>query len=61
VLSPLFRGLVLSLLLEAHAEGRLTFFGEHAGLADAKTFKAFLDTRIEKLLVVLLIPTFALE
>ena len=42
VLSQLFRGLVLSLLLEAHAEGRLRFFGEHASLADEKAFKAFL-------------------
>ena len=42
VLSQLFRGLVLSLLLEAHAEGRLKFFGEHAALADEKAFKAFL-------------------
>jgi hypothetical protein len=42
VLSQLFRGLTLSLLLEAHDEGRLKFFGEHAGLADEKAFKAFL-------------------
>ena len=42
VLSQLFRGLVLSLLLEAHADGRLRFFGEHAALADEKAFKAFL-------------------
>ena len=42
VLSQLFRGLVLSLLLEAHADGRLKFFGEHAALADEKAFKAFL-------------------
>ena len=42
VLSQLFRGLVLSMLLEAHGEGRLKFFGEHAALADKKAFKAFL-------------------
>jgi hypothetical protein len=42
VLSQLFRGLVLSMLLEAHAEGRLKFFGEHAALAAKKAFKAFL-------------------
>src|SRR5208337_292569 len=42
VLSQLFRGLVLSLLLEAHADGRLKFFGEHVALADEKAFKAFL-------------------
>ena len=34
---------MLSLLLEAHAEGRLTFFGEHAALADEKAFKTFLS------------------
>jgi Putative transposase/Transposase zinc-binding domain len=43
VLSPLFRGLVLSMLLEAHGEGRLKFSGEHAALADKKAFKAFLS------------------
>jgi hypothetical protein len=42
VLSRLFRGLVLSMLLEAHGEGRLKFFGEHAALAGEKAFKAFL-------------------
>jgi len=42
VLSRLFRGLVLSLLLEAHGEGRLKFFGEHAALAGEKAFKALL-------------------
>ncbi len=42
VLSQLFRGLVLSVLLEAHGEGRLNFSGEHAPLADGKAFKAFL-------------------
>jgi hypothetical protein len=42
VLSQLFRGLVLSMLLEAHGEGRLKFHGSHAVLADKKAFKAFL-------------------
>ena len=42
VLSQLFRGLVLSMLLEAHGEGRLKFSGEHAALADEKAFKTFL-------------------
>jgi Putative transposase len=42
VLSQLFRGLVLSMLLEAHGEGRLKFQGAHAILADKKAFKAFL-------------------
>jgi hypothetical protein len=42
VLSQLFRGLVLSMLQEAHAEGRLRFSGKHAALTGKKTFKAFL-------------------
>ncbi len=42
VLSQLFRGLVLSMLLEAHGEGRLKFHGSHTALADKKAFKAFL-------------------
>jgi Putative transposase/Transposase zinc-binding domain len=42
VLSQLFRGRMLSTLLEAHGEGRLKFSGEHAPLADKKAFKAFL-------------------
>jgi hypothetical protein len=42
VLSRLFRRLVLSMLLAAHGEGRLTFFGEHAALTDDKAFAAFL-------------------
>jgi hypothetical protein len=42
VLSQLFRGLVLSMLLEAHGEGRLKFHGTHTALADKKAFKAFL-------------------
>ncbi len=43
VLSRLFRRLVLDLLLKAHGEGRLRFSGEHAALAEEKTFAAFLD------------------
>ena len=42
VLSRLFRRLVLSMLLAAHSEGRLKFFGEHKVLAGAKAFAAFL-------------------
>jgi len=42
VLSRLFRRLVLSMLLEAHEQGRLKFLGEHAALANAKAFAAFL-------------------
>jgi hypothetical protein len=30
------------MLTEAHAEGRLKFFGDHSGLADKKAFKRFL-------------------
>ena len=42
VLRDLFRGKFLSVLTEAHADGRLQFFGQHAGLADKKAFKRFL-------------------
>jgi hypothetical protein len=42
VLSRLFRGRMLAMLAEAHADGQLNFFTSHAGLADAKTFKRFL-------------------
>ena len=42
VLSDLFRGLMLAKLLAAHAAGRLQFFGDHAHLANAKAFRAFL-------------------
>lgn len=42
VLSKLFRRLMLERLLAAHAAGKLTFYGEHAHLAEADAFKAFL-------------------
>ena len=42
VLSRLFRRLMLEKLAAAHKAGRLTFFGEHAHLADTKAFAAFL-------------------
>ena len=42
VLSRLFRGRMLARLVEAHAEGRLQFFGDHAALADRRAFKRFL-------------------
>jgi hypothetical protein len=42
VLSRLFRGLFLHKLLAAHREGRLTFFGKHARLAERKAFAAYL-------------------
>jgi len=40
VLSRLFRRLFLERLKAAHTEGRLLFFGEHAGLADGGVFAA---------------------
>jgi hypothetical protein len=42
VLSALFRGLMLSGLRTAHRTGKLTFFGDHAHLADSKAFAALL-------------------
>jgi len=42
VLSCLFRGLFLHKLLAAHRAGRLTFFGAHAHLNNARAFAAYL-------------------
>jgi Putative transposase/Transposase zinc-binding domain len=42
VLSRLFRRLFLDKLAAAHAAGRLKFFGDHAALADAQAFTAYL-------------------
>jgi len=42
VLSRLFRRRFLEELLRVHQAGKLQFFGEHAGLADAKAFKTWL-------------------
>ena len=42
VLSRLFRRLFLQMLIAAHTDGRLKFFGDHAGLADTATFARFL-------------------
>ena len=42
VLSRLFRRLLLQKLAAAHAAGELQFFGNHAQLADAKAFAAYL-------------------
>jgi|SRR5262245_20303107 len=42
VLSRLFRGRFLTMLVKAHTRDRLTFFGDHAALADKKAFKRFL-------------------
>jgi hypothetical protein len=43
VLSRLFRRLFLKGLVKLHQGGRLSFFGDHAGLADRSAFDAFLD------------------
>jgi hypothetical protein len=42
VLSRLFRRLFLDKLAAAHKAGKLAFFGDHAKLADAKVFAAYL-------------------
>jgi hypothetical protein len=42
VLSRLFRRLVIEMLTTAHAHDKLKFFGEHAGLCDARAFADFL-------------------
>ena len=42
VLSKLFRRLMLEKLATAHASGKLTFYGNHAPLADAVTFAKWL-------------------
>ena len=42
VLSRLFRSLFLKMLVAAHEADRLSFFGDHAGLADTRAFTAFL-------------------
>jgi hypothetical protein len=42
VLSRLFRRLFLEKLIAAHEAGRLRFFGDHAALANARAFVAYL-------------------
>ncbi|MDP3738380.1 MAG: IS91 family transposase [Hyphomonadaceae bacterium] len=42
VLSRLFRRLFMERLLAAHKAGRLKFFGDHAALANAQAFAAYL-------------------
>src|SRR5258706_1294800 len=42
VFSRLFPGRMLAMLVEAHADGRLHFYGDHTALADRHTFKRFL-------------------
>ena len=48
VLSRLFRRLFLKMLADAHAAGRLAFFGDYAALANAAAFAALL-TPLRKL------------
>jgi hypothetical protein len=43
VLSRLFRRLFLDGLAKLHRQGRLAFFGDHAGLTDGSVFDAFLE------------------
>jgi hypothetical protein len=59
VLSKLFRRLMLEKLAAAHAIGRLTFFGEHAGLRDPKAFAAQLAPLRKKNWFVYAKPPFA--
>ena len=42
VLSALFRGRMLGMLINAHAAGRLKFFGDYQHLADTQAFRAYL-------------------
>jgi hypothetical protein len=42
LLSALFRGRMLGMLIDAHAEGRLQFFGNYQHLANASAFRAYL-------------------
>jgi hypothetical protein len=42
VLSALFRGRMLGMLIDAHAAGRLQFFGNYQHLADRQAFRAYL-------------------
>jgi hypothetical protein len=59
VVSKLFRRLMLEKLAAAHAVGRLTFFGEHAGLRDPKSFAAHLAPLRKKNWFVYAKPPFA--
>jgi hypothetical protein len=42
VLGAKFRGKLLAMLNQAHADGQLKFFNTHSGLADRATFKRFI-------------------
>jgi hypothetical protein len=59
VLSKLFRRLLLSNLADAHAAGRLQFFGDHDGLGDPSAFAAFLAPLRKKNWFVYAKPPFA--
>jgi hypothetical protein len=59
VLSKLFRRLLLVKLTDAHAAGRLQFFGDNAGLGDKRAFAAFLAPLKKKNWFVYAKPPFA--
>ncbi|MER9260400.1 IS91 family transposase [Mesorhizobium sp. M0619] len=59
VLSKLFRRLLLAKLTDAHAAGRLRFFGDNAGLCDHRAFAAFLAPLRRKNWFVYAKPPFA--
>ncbi|MDP1730906.1 MAG: IS91 family transposase [Devosia sp.] len=59
VLSRLFRRLLLSKLTDAHAAGRLQFFGDLAHLAETQAFKALLAPLRKKNWFVYAKPPFA--
>jgi Putative transposase len=42
VLARLFRGKMLTVLMDAHDANQLTFFNTHARLTDKRTFKDFI-------------------
>ena len=59
VLSRLFRRLFLAGLADAHAAGRLAFFGDHDGLRDRRAFAAHLAPLRQKNWFVYAKPPFA--
>ncbi|MER9238375.1 transposase, partial [Mesorhizobium sp. M0633] len=59
VLSRLFRRLLLAKLTDAHAAGRLRFFGDNAGLGDKRAFAKFLAPLKKKNWFVYAKPPFA--
>ncbi|MGD0522917.1 MAG: IS91 family transposase [Terracidiphilus sp.] len=58
VLSRLFRRLFLEVLLQAHADGHLQFFGDLEGLADSDSFQGYLAPLEDKEWVVYAKPPF---